>query len=190
MSAQSVLKAGNFTVETTPLAGVLVLTPRKFEDSRGYFLEMYHQESLATCGITDRFVQVNMSSSVKGVVRGLHYQKAPHAMSKLVSCVRGRLFDVAVDIRAGSETFGHWFGLELSATNAKMLYIPRGFAHGFAALEEDTAILYQCDGLYDAPSDAGVRWNDPDIGIAWPVEVPVLSEKDQILPCLRQISPM
>lgn len=179
---------GNWTVGETPLAGLKVLTSRKFDDHRGFFVELYHQEAMNLLGVQDAFVQTNLSSSKKGVVRGLHYQSHPHAMSKLVTCVKGRLYDVAVDIRKDSVTFGQWYGVEIGEDSATLLYIPRGFAHGFVALEEDTVILYQCDAHYHQPSDRGIRWNDPEIGIVWPTQTPILSEKDQQLPLLKDAS--
>lgn len=185
ISHTGIKTVGNWTVEETPLTGLKLLKPRKFNDNRGFFVELYHQEAMSLLGFGDDFVQTNLSSSKKGVVRGLHYQSHPHAMSKLVTCVKGRLYDVAVDIRKDSVTFGQWYGVEIDEASATLLYIPRGFAHGFVALEEDTVILYQCDAHYHQPSDSGIRWNDPQIGIVWPTQTPILSEKDQQLPLLK-----
>lgn len=166
------------TVQTTPLEGVLVVQPPIFRDARGFFLESYHRAKYAEIGIPDEFVQDNHSRSSQGVVRGLHYQDMTAPMGKLVRCTLGALFDVAVDLRAGSPTFGRWFGVELSADNVKQLWIPAGFAHGFAALTELAEIQYKCNSLYAPASEGAVMWNDPDIGIDWPVTNPTISARD------------
>lgn len=164
-------------VDSTPLAGLLVVTPRVFTDSRGFFLETFHAEKYAAHGISGPFVQDNWSHSVKDTLRGLHFQD-PKAQGKLVCVTRGAAFDVAVDIRRGSATFGKWFGLELSESNRKQLWIPPGFAHGFCALSDETDFLYKCTALYAPECEHSILWNDPAIGIEWPTRSPLLSKKD------------
>jgi dTDP-4-dehydrorhamnose 3,5-epimerase len=150
-------------------------------------METYKKSDFKKAGIDTDFVQDNHSKSVKGVLRGLHYQLEPKAQGKLVRCIRGKIFDVAVDIRKGSPTFGKWIGLELSEENKLMLWIPEGFAHGFLTLSEEAEIVYKVSGAeYSPEHDRGIRWNDPDIGIKWPLEgEPILSEKDRIAPLLK-----
>ncbi len=174
-------------IEHTPLPEVLILAPRRFRDDRGFFSESWNRTRLAQHGITLDFVQDNHSLSQKaGTLRGLHYQAPPHAQAKLVRCGRGRLFDVAVDIRATSPTFGQWFGLELSAENGLQLLIPKGFLHGFVTLEDETEIIYKCDDYYAPDCDGAVRFDDPDIAIDWPLSAPLLlSQKDASAPLLR-----
>ena len=173
--------------EQTSISGLLVLTPRRFGDSRGFFAETYSARALAGAGWETAFVQDNHSLSAKvGTVRGLHFQAPPHAQAKLVRCGRGALFDVAVDIRVGSPTYGQWFGLELSAENGKQLLIPAGFAHGFVTRKADTEIVYKCSDYYAPETEGALLWNDPTIGIDWglgPGE-PTLSEKDARAPRL------
>ena len=166
-------------VETTPLPGVLVITPRVFVDPRGFFVESYNQEALRGHGIETVFVQDNHSKSVQGTLRGLHYQLSPAAQVKLVRVVRGAIWDVAVDIRRGSPTFGQWFGAELSADNFRQMYVPIGFAHGFCVLSDEAEVLYKTSHVYDPARERGIAWNDPALGIAWPVADPVLSPRDQ-----------
>lgn len=170
-------------VRETSLPGVLLIEPKVFGDERGFFMEMYRADAFRAAGIPDTFVQDNHSRSARGVLRGLHYQE-PNAQGKLVRCTRGSIFDVAVDIRRGSPNFGHWFGIELSDTNKLMLWIPPGFAHGFCAMEDDSDLVYKCTTLYDQPNDRAILWNDPAIGIKWPIESPVLSAKDAAAPRL------
>lgn len=165
-------------VQTTLLEGVLVIQPPIFRDARGFFLESYHRRKYAELGIPDEFVQDNHSRSGMGVVRGLHYQDMTAPMGKLVRCTVGAVFDVAVDLRVGSSTFGRWFGVELSADNVNQLWVPAGFAHGFATLTEFAEIQYKCTNLYTPASEGAVSWNDPDIGIEWPVRDPIVSAKD------------
>ena len=161
----------------TSLPGVLLMKPRVFEDSRGYFLETYRAEALASAGVRDAFVQDNHSHSIRGVLRGLHYQlRRPQA--KLCRVAQGEVFDVAVDIRGGSPHFGKWVGVVLSAQNHHALYIPKGFAHGFVVLSQSADFLYKCSDYFDAADDRGVLWNDPALGIDWINPSPVLSEKD------------
>jgi len=169
----------------TSLPGVLLIEPEVFGDDRGFFMETYRLDAFRAAGITDAFVQDNHSRSARGVLRGLHYQE-PNAQGKLVRCTRGTIFDVAVDIRRGSPTFGKWFGIELSDANKLMLWVPPGFAHGFCAMEDGSDLVYKCTTLYDPPSDRAILWNDPEIGIEWPIEVPVLSGKDTKAPRLAE----
>lgn len=156
-----------FTFEKTKLLGVYVITPQVFGDSRGYFMETYKKGPFAAAGIDKEFVQDNESSSTKGVLRGLHFQKE-HTQGKLVRVTHGEVFDVAVDVRPGSATFGQWAGVTLSGEEKNMLYIPEGFAHGFLVLSDTAQFFYKCTDVYDPTSEGGIPWNDPDIGIAWP----------------------
>ena len=165
-------------VTTTTLPGVLLIEPAIFQDTRGHFLETYHAARYAEKGIPGPFVQDNFSHSVKGTLRGLHYQ-LQHAQGKLVMALTGRIFDVAVDIRKGSPTFGRWVGVELSGDNKRQLYIPPGFAHGFCVVSETADVLYKCTNLYAPKDERGIIWNDPALAIAWPVTGPILSPKDQ-----------
>jgi dTDP-4-dehydrorhamnose 3,5-epimerase len=174
-------------IEKTVLPGVLVVHPRIFRDERGYFYESYHQQKYQEAGIDTVFVQDNESRSVQGVVRGLHYQLNPHAQAKLVRVLEGTVFDVAVDIRKGSPTYGKWFGVELSAENKKQLYIPEGFAHGFSVLSEEAVLAYKCNALYHQESERGIALDDPDLGIDWQVsrQAFIVSEKDKKSPLFR-----
>ena len=174
-------------VHPLEIADVLLFEPTAFEDERGFFMETYNEVRYHAAGITERFVQDNVSLSHKGVLRGLHYQAPPHAQGKLVSVLRGRVFDVAVDIRSGSLTFGKHVAVELSQANKKQLWIPPGFAHGFLALEDDTILSYKCTNTYEPPCDRGIAWNDPDLAIPWPITNPIVSEKDQKHPLLSDI---
>ncbi|WP_144555429.1 dTDP-4-dehydrorhamnose 3,5-epimerase [Bacillus sp. X1(2014)] len=166
------------------LPGVLIIEPKVFGDHRGWFTETYNETIFKEAGIHINFVQDNQSfSAAKGTLRGLHYQLNPKAQTKLVRCTRGSIFDVAVDIRKGSPTFGKWFGLKLTAENKKQLLIPKGFAHGFMTLTDDVEVQYKVDELYAPDCDRGIIWNDPAIGIEWPIEIsPVLSTKDEKAP--------
>lgn len=165
---------------------VILTKPKVFGDERGFFMETYRKSLFQTNGITPEFIQDNHSKSAKGVLRGLHYQLDPKAQGKLVRCVSGAVFDVAVDIRRGSPTFGKWFGCELSAENKYMLWIPVGFAHGFVTLEDNTEFVYKTTGEYAPECDRGIKYDDPAIGIEWPVlgEL-LLSDKDQRQPLLK-----
>lgn len=174
-------------VETTPLAGVLIVTPRVFSDSRGFFLETFHAEKYAEKGIKADFVQDNWSHSVKDTLRGLHFQN-PKAQGKLVCVTRGAVFDVVVDVRVGSPQFGQWFGLELSDSNRRQLWIPPGFAHGFCALTDDADFLYKCTALYAPDCEQSIHWSDPAIGIDWPTKSPLLSKKDLEAPLLAKVA--
>jgi dTDP-4-dehydrorhamnose 3,5-epimerase len=170
----------------TGIAGLLVFEPKVFEDSRGYFFEAYNADTFAANGIQYRFVQDNQSSSSYGVIRGLHFQLNPHAQTKLVRALSGRILDVAVDIRKGSSTYGKVFSVELSGENKKQLLIPQGFAHGFSVLSEKAEVFYKCDSLYHKESDGGIFHADPALGIDWKINPAdaIISEKDQHLPVL------
>jgi dTDP-4-dehydrorhamnose 3,5-epimerase len=170
----------------TDLPGVVLIEPQVFEDSRGFFLETYHRAKFEAAGIPEAFVQDNHSRSVRGVLRGLHFQTG-RPQGKLVRVVRGAVFDVAVDIRRGSPTFGRWTGLEISAENRRMVYVPPGFAHGFCTLSPQADFLYKCTDLYAPELDRGIRWDDPDVGVKWPISAPLLSAKDAALPRLRDV---
>jgi dTDP-4-dehydrorhamnose 3,5-epimerase len=174
-------------ISPTAIPEVVVITPHRHGDSRGFFSECWNQAELARHGIDINFVQDNHSlSSTLGTVRGLHFQAPPHAQAKLVRCGRGRLFDVAVDIRKGSPTYGHWVGEELSFENGQQLLIPEGFLHGFVTREPDTEIIYKCSDYYASEADGAVRFDDPVIGIDWDLSGdPVLSKKDQDAPLLQ-----
>ena len=175
----------------TEIEGVLIIEPDVFGDSRGWFVEQYNAERYKAAGIDADFVQDNESFSSKGVVRGLHWQAAPHTQAKLVRVIQGAVWDVAVDIRKGSPTFGRHVSVVLTGENKKQFFIPRGFAHGFIVLEDNTLFSYKCDNLYCPQSDRGLLFNDPALGIEWPeVDVePKLSEKDQKHPPLAEIEP-
>lgn len=174
-----------FEFITLEISEVILIKPRIFADERGFFLECYKQSDFAKVGINFNFVQDNQSMSKRGVLRGLHYQLEPKAQGKLVRCIKGKIWDVAVDIRKGSPNFAKWVALELSEENKFMLWIPPGFAHGFVSLE-DSEIIYKCTAEYDPTLDRGIIWNDPQIGITWPTTDPILSEKDAKLPRLNE----
>ena len=166
------------------LPDVKLVKPRRFDDARGFFSQTYHYEQYAEAGIDTRFVQDNWSRSTKGVLRGLHYQYA-HAQAKLVSVVRGEVFDVAVDMREQSSTFGQWVGAILSEANGHQLFVPEGFAHGFMVLSDVVDFVYKCSDFYKPGDEYGVIWNDPKLGIEWPAGIePIVSDKDKILPGL------
>lgn len=173
-------------IETTTLPGVYVLTPRLHEDHRGHFLEAWSQAGFESAtGVSPMFVQDNQSRSRQSVLRGLHYQLEPYAQGKLVRVVRGAVFDVAVDIRKSSDTFGRWFGIELSEVNHRQLWIPPGFAHGFLTLIDNTDLVYKTTSYYSPEHDRSVHWNDPRLEIEWPLQgEPIVSEKDAEAPCL------
>ncbi len=178
------------TVEETALPGVVVLMPKRFGDDRGFFCESWNKDRMAAAGLDYDFVQDNHSvSAAVGTLRGLHYQAPPHAQDKLVRCGRGRLYDVAVDIRVGSPSYGQWAGVELSFENGKQLLVPKGFLHGFVTREPDTEIVYKCTDFYNDAADGAVRWDDPAIGIDWDLggTEPVLSPKDKTAPLLSEI---
>ena len=167
----------------TALPGVLIIEPQVFADRRGFFLESYNQQRYAEHGIDVAFVQDNHSRSARGTLRGLHYQ-APPGQAKLVRVVAGEVFDVAVDIRRGSPTYGRWVGVTLSAENHRQLYVPTGFAHGFCVVSESADFLYKVTSYYDPTAERGVAWDDPALGIEWPVEAPILSDRDRQHPRL------
>lgn len=174
-----------FIFQHLEISEIILIEPSRFEDNRGFFMETYKYSDFVRNGIREHFVQDNSSRSLKNVLRGLHYQRNPHAQGKLVHCVRGTIFDVAVDIRKGSPTFMRWVSAELSEDNNRMLYIPAGFAHGFLVMSDTADVIYKCTKEYSPSDDRGIRWNDPDIHVSWPVRDPVLSEKDRGLPLLR-----
>ena len=165
-------------VSATPLEGLLVIETKLWRDARGAFVETYHQDRYREAGVAAAFVQDNFSWSEANVLRGLHYQLS-RPQGKLVMVVEGRVFDVAVDIRAGSPTFGQWHGLELSAENGSQLYIPPGYAHGFYVLSERAGFMYRCTDYYSPADERGIRWDDPQLAIAWPSVKPLVSQKDQ-----------
>jgi dTDP-4-dehydrorhamnose 3,5-epimerase len=172
----------------TSLSGVFELRPFIHRDTRGFFIETYHRAKFADLGITDAFVQDNHSRSVKGTLRGLHYQLR-HAQAKLCRVVEGEALDVAVDIRVGSPTFGKWTSVLLSSKEQNQIYVPRGFAHGFLTLTDTVQFLYKCSEFYDPTDEHGIAWNDPDLAICWGVSTPIVSEKDAKYPTLTQVLP-
>ena len=177
----------NFIFRKTKIDGVIVIESKIFGDNRGYFMETYRQEDFAANGITSVFVQDNQSKSVKGVLRGLHFQKH-HPQAKLVRVISGEIFDVCVDLRESSPTYGRWVGEILSDENRNQLFVPRGFAHGFLVLSDNAEIVYKCDAYYRPDDEGGVIWDDPLINIAWPiVKKPILSKKDLNLPGLVNV---
>lgn len=175
---------GKFNFIKTSIDGVIIVEPTAYGDSRGYFMETYQKEDFVKGGITVDFVQDNQSMSTKGVLRGLHFQKQ-FSQSKLVRCIRGEVFDVAVDLREGSPTFGKWEGIILSAENKRQFFIPKNFAHGFLVLSDEAEFVYKVDDFYHPNDEGGLMWNDPDIGIDWPITEDMtinLSDKDKIHP--------
>ena len=172
---------GKITVTPCDIEGLYVIEPTVFKDERGYFVETYNQNDMKVAGLDMVFVQDNQSMSTRGVLRGLHFQKQ-FPQGKLVRVVRGKVFDVAVDLRSDSKTYGKWFGVELSAENMKQFYIPEGFAHGFLVLSDEAEFCYKCTDFYHPGDEGGLAWNDPEIGVEWPLEEGVdliISEKDQ-----------
>lgn len=171
-------------INKTEIDGLVVIEPDIFHDDRGFFFESYNYAAFIEAGITDAFVQDNEAQSKKGVLRGLHYQVGELAQSKLVRVIQGAAFDIAVDIREGSATFGKWYGVELSAENKKQFYVPRGFAHGYVALAEDTILCYKCDNFYSKPHEGGIRYDDPILNISWPITDIrlIVSDRDLSLP--------
>jgi len=162
-----------------------LIKPRIFNDDRGFFLELYKHSDFSRTGIREHFLQDNYSRSVKGVLRGLHYQNNPKAQGKLVLCVKGRIYDVAIDIRIGSPHYGKWASAELTEENKHLLYVPPGFAHGFQVISETAEVMYKCTEEYSPAEDRGIIWNDPDLRVAWPLPDALLSEKDRIHPRFR-----
>ena len=173
-------------VVETSLPGVLIIEPKVFGDERGYFMETWNGRRYEEAGLPGRFVQDNLSYSARGVLRGLHFQN-PQPQGKLVSVLRGGVFDVAVDVRVGSPTFGEWTGVTLSAENKRQFYVPPDFAHGFLVTGEDTLFFYKCTDYYAPSAEGIVLWNDPEIGIEWPTDSPTLSERDSKAPSLREM---
>lgn len=174
-----------FSFRRLEIPDVIMIEPGVFRDERGFFMESYKHSEFAAFGIKERFVQDNHSRSKKEVLRGLHYQNPPRAQGKLVRAVSGEIFDVAVDIRKGSPTYGRWVGVNLSEENMRMLYIPAGFAHGFLTLSDVADVMYKTTDEYSPEHEAGIIWNDPEIGIKWPLDEPVLSPRDARWPGLR-----
>ncbi len=164
-------------VEQTKLEGVLLVTPQVFGDDRGFFMETYNRDKALAMGLPGEFVQDNHSKSSRGVLRGLHYQY-PQWQGKLVRAVQGEIYDVALDIRAGSPTYGEWVGYYLNADNKQQLYVPAGYAHGFCVTSDTAEVVYKCTSLYAPEQEGSLLWNDPDIGIHWPIETPILYDKD------------
>lgn len=180
---------GKFNFIKTSIDGVIIVEPTAFGDSRGYFMETYQKEDFINGGITVDFVQDNQSMSTKGVLRGLHFQKQ-FSQSKLVRCIRGAVFDVAVDLRPGSKTYGKWEGVVLSAENKKQFFIPKNFAHGFLVLSDEAEFVYKVDDFYHPNDEGGLMWNDPDIAIEWPIEEGMeikLSDKDKLHPPFKNL---
>ncbi|HEX8394650.1 MAG TPA: dTDP-4-dehydrorhamnose 3,5-epimerase [Longimicrobium sp.] len=175
-------------VRPTRLEGVLLLEPRVFRDDRGWFVESWSSERYQALGIPGPFVQDNLSFSRRGVLRGMHFQN-PSPQGKLVSVPQGAVFDVAVDLRRGSPTFSQWVGVELSSENGHQLWVPAGFAHGFAVLSDTAVFSYKCTAPYTPAAERSLRWDDPDVGIVWPVAAPVLAAKDADAPRLRDLAP-
>jgi dTDP-4-dehydrorhamnose 3,5-epimerase len=169
-------------ITTSPIQGLLIIEPQVFKDERGYFYESYNIDKFKDAGIHENFIQDNQSLSQKGAIRGLHFQAAPFEQGKLVRVVQGAVFDVVVDIRKNSATYGQHFDIELTGENMLMFYIPVGFAHGFETLADNTIFQYKCTNLYNKASEGGILWNDPDLNIKWQTNTPIISTKDQELP--------
>jgi dTDP-4-dehydrorhamnose 3,5-epimerase len=178
----------SFTFQPLSIPDVVLVRPIRHGDSRGFFSETYRRSAFSEAGIDATFVQDNLARSGAGVLRGLHYQLPPKAQGKLIQAIRGSLFDVAVDLRRDSRSYGGWVGCDLSERRGEMLWIPPGFAHGYLALGDGAYVSYKVTAEYDAALDRGIRWNDPSLGIAWPLTVPVLSDKDRVLPLLEELS--
>ncbi len=177
----------DFQFEPTPIPGLILIQPKIAEDERGFFLEDYNRRTFAEQGIDVEFIQDNHSHSSRGVLRGLHFQREPMAQDKLVRVVSGEVYDVAADLRVGSPHYGQWFGTRLSAENKQMMFVPQGFAHGFQVLSPTVDFLYKVSNYYSPAHEAGIIWNDPDLGIDWPISESILSAKDQVLPRLKEL---
>lgn len=176
-------------VTETKLAGVVILTPEVFGDHRGFFMESWSKRKMEEAGLQYDFVQDNHSSStIKGTLRGIHFQQGEWSQAKLVRCTRGAVLDVAVDLRKNSPTYTQWVGVELSEKNKQQLLIPRGFGHGFVTLTDDVEFMYKADNYYAPQADGGIRWNDPDIGVDWGIDDPILSDKDTKNPFFKEIA--
>ncbi|MBV4420594.1 dTDP-4-dehydrorhamnose 3,5-epimerase [Clostridium tyrobutyricum] len=181
---------GNFKFVNTEIKGVYIVETKVFGDNRGYFMETYNYNDFKEAGLDMEFVQDNQSKSTKGVLRGLHFQKK-HSQGKLVRVTKGKVFDVGVDLRDGSETYGKWVGVVLSEENKKQFYLPKGFAHGFAVLSDEAEFCYKCTDFYHPEDEGGLIWNDPDIGIKWPldgIDNIIFSDKDKLWPRLKDLS--
>ena len=176
----------SFDFERLEIADVILIKPKVFEDERGFFMETYKKSEFEKFGITTEFVQDNHSKSKYGVLRGLHFQRKPFEQAKLVRCVKGKIFDVAVDLRRNSKTFGKYVSTILSEENKNILFIPKGFAHGFLVLSEFAEVIYKADNEYNPSYEAGIIWNDEDLKIEWPIKNPILSEKDRKWPSLKE----
>lgn len=176
-----------FEFKKMKIPDVILIKPKVFEDKRGFFMETYKKPDFENAGIKGDFIQDNHSKSKYGVLRGLHFQKEPYAQAKIVRCIKGVIYDVAVDLRKNSPTFGKWVGVILSEHNKYQLYIPRGFAHGFLVLSEEAEVVYKVDNLYAPGYEGGLIWNDPDVGIEWPIDDPIISEKDEKWPTLKEL---
>ncbi|RDI54840.1 dTDP-4-dehydrorhamnose 3,5-epimerase [Microvirga subterranea] len=175
-------------IESLSIPGLFLVHPDRHQDARGFFARTYCRETFLRHGLADCSLQCSVSHNVsRGTLRGMHFQSSPHTEAKLVRCSRGRAFDVAVDVRPDSTTFGRWFGIEISVENGVAIYIPRGFAHGFVALEDETDLFYQMAEPFVPAAAAGFRWDDPDVGIEWPTSPAVISERDASLPLLRNL---
>ena len=176
-----------FVFKKLEIQDVILVKTKVFEDERGFFMETYKKEEFEKVGITGEFVQDNHSKSEYGVLRGLHFQREPYAQAKIVRCIRGEIYDVVVDLRKNSPTFGKYAGVILSEDNRYQLYIPRGCAHGFLVLSDAAEVIYKVDNVYAPEYEGGLIWNDPDVNIPWPSDNPILSQKDQRLPTLREL---
>ena len=174
-----------FKIERLSIQDIILIRPTAYQDERGFFMETYKYSEFSAFGIKDRFVQDNHSRSIYRVLRGLHYQKRPRAQGKLIQVNQGEIFDVSVDIRKGSPTFGRWVGIRLSAEDRQLLYVPVGFAHGFCVISKTAEVHYKLTEEYSLKDEDGIIWNDPDIAISWPIKNPILSEKDTVYPGLK-----
>ena len=174
-----------FTFKRLNISDVILVEPKLFSDDRGFFLESFKTSDFLSIGIDKKFVQDNFSHSIRGVIRGLHFQRTPKAQAKLVTALKGEIFDVAADIRKNSPTYGKWIGEILSESNHKLLYIPEGFAHGFCVLSEEADVLYKVSNEYSSEHEEGIIWSDPKLNIQWPITKPIVSDKDGELPLLE-----
>jgi len=171
----------------TKIPGLLIIKPDVFEDERGYFFESYNRDKFVSEGIDNVFIQDNESKSMKGVLRGLHFQNPPYEQGKLVRVMKGAVIDVAVDIRKNSPTYGQWDSIELTESNKIMYWVPPGMAHGFVTLEDETVFFYKCTNLYNKASEGSIRWNDPNLNVNWGLSNPIISEKDKISPFFNEL---
>ncbi len=176
-----------FEFRNLEIPEIILIKPKIFEDSRGFFMETYKYSEFVKAGINEKFVQDNHSKSIKNVLRGIHFQLNPKAQGKLIRCIKGKIFDIAVDLRKNSPTFKQWIGIELSEENRLIIYIPAGFGHAFLTLSEEAEVIYKTTEEYSPEHDTGIRWNDPDINITWGIKDPIVSEKDAKLPFLKDV---